>query len=105
MLKITNIYQLQISDFCFLESHNIAANTWIMSGTHCRKFEIFSKLTDHSRVRQPKEGRQRIIWPIFPENCMKIKKFGSGGGGAHARTPLNKVTGRGCLIKQLKYQF
>ena len=27
----------------------------------------------------PKGGRQPIIWPIFPENCMKMKKFGAGG--------------------------
>ena len=30
------------------------------------------------RGRQPR-GRQPIIWPIFPENCMKIKKFWARG--------------------------
>ena len=25
-------------------------------------------------------GREPIIWPIFPENCMKMKKFWTGGG-------------------------
>ena len=24
---------------------------------------------------QPRRGSQPIIWPIFPENCMKMKKF------------------------------
>ena len=33
-------------------------------------------------------GRQPIIWPIFPENCMKIKKFWAGGGG---RVPRNSM--------------
>ena len=27
----------------------------------------------------PEGGRQPIIWPIFPENCMKMKKFWAGG--------------------------
>ena len=25
-------------------------------------------------------GRQPIIWPIFPKNCMKMKKFWPRGG-------------------------
>ena len=29
--------------------------------------------------RQPKmRGRQPIIWPKFPQNCLKIKKIGPG---------------------------
>ena len=28
----------------------------------------------------PKGGRQPIIWQIFPENCMKMKKFWAIGG-------------------------
>ena len=35
----------------------------------------------------PKGGRQPIIWPIFPENCMKKKKSGTKGGGAHPLRP------------------
>ena len=27
------------------------------------------------RGRQPQRGRQNTIWPISPENCMKMKKF------------------------------
>ena len=27
----------------------------------------------------PEGGRQPIIWPIFPKNCMKMKKFRAGG--------------------------
>ena len=35
-------------------------------------------------------GRQPIIWPIFPENCMKMKKFWARGRGARpSRPPLD----------------
>ena len=27
----------------------------------------------------PKQGYQRIIWPIFPENCMKMKNKSRSG--------------------------
>ena len=38
----------------------------------------------------PKGGRQPIIWSIFPENCMKMKKFWARGGGARpSRPPLD----------------
>ena len=42
----------------------------------------------------PKGGRQPIVWPIFPENCMKMKKFGARGGGRASLTPpLRSTTG------------
>ena len=46
------------------------------------------------RLRQAAEGggRQPIIWPIFPENCMKIKKIWSKGGTSLA-APLRSATG------------
>ena len=34
-------------------------------------------------------GRQPIIWPIFPKNCMKMKKFWARGGGASLAPPLD----------------
>ena len=35
-------------------------------------------------------GRQNAIWPIFPENCMKMKKnWPRGGGGRPLRFPLD----------------
>ena len=38
----------------------------------------------------PEGGRQPIIWPIFPENCMKMKKFWARGGDARpSRPPLD----------------
>ena len=37
----------------------------------------------------PKGGRQPIIWPIFSENCMKMKKFWAGGGARPSRPPLD----------------
>ena len=37
----------------------------------------------------PKGGRQPIIWPIFPENCMKMKKFGAGGARGTRAPPLD----------------
>ena len=35
----------------------------------------------------PKGGRQPIIWSIFPENCMKMKKFWARGGARVPRAP------------------
>ena len=37
-------------------------------------------------------GRQPIIWPIFPKNCMKMKKFWARGGGASLAPPLRSST-------------
>ena len=34
-------------------------------------------------------GRQPIIWPIFPENCMKMKKFLGQRGGRTSLRPLD----------------
>ena len=34
-------------------------------------------------------GGQPIIWPIFAENCMKMKKFWARGGGASLAPPLD----------------
>ena len=41
------------------------------------------------------EGHHPIIWPIFPENCMKMKKFWArrGGEARVPRTPLRSATG------------
>ena len=41
----------------------------------------------------PKGGRQLIIWPIFPKNCMKMKKFWARGGARAPRAPLRSATG------------
>ena len=32
-------------------------------------------------------GRQRMILPYFPENCMKLKEFGPPGGGVPRAPP------------------
>ena len=32
-------------------------------------------------------GRQPIIWPIFPENCMEMKTFWVRGGRASLAPP------------------
>ena len=37
-------------------------------------------------------GRQPIIWPIFPKNCMKMKKFWTRGGARGTRAPLRSAT-------------
>ena len=34
-------------------------------------------------------GCQPIIWPTFPENCMKMKKFWAGGGMHPSHPPLD----------------
>ena len=42
--------------------------------------------------RQARRGRQPIIWPIFPANCMKMKNFGPEG--ARLSWPLDPpITG------------
>ena len=42
----------------------------------------------------PEGGRQPIIWSIFPENCMKMKKFWARGGGTRpSRPPLDPPLG------------
>ena len=38
------------------------------------------------------KGGQPIIWPILPENCMKMKKFWAGGGACVPRAPLRSAT-------------
>ena len=35
----------------------------------------------------PKGGRQPISWPIFSENCMKMKKFWARRGGRASLAP------------------
>ena len=35
----------------------------------------------------PEGGRQPIIWSIFPENCMKMKKFWAGGASVPRAPP------------------
>ena len=35
----------------------------------------------------PGGERQPIIWSIFPENCMKMKKFWAGEGGPSLAPP------------------
>ena len=32
-------------------------------------------------------GRQPIIWPIIPKNCMNMKKFWARGGARVPRAP------------------
>ena len=44
------------------------------------------------RERQTQGGCQPIFWPIFPENCLKMKKFWARGGARHSR-PLRSTTG------------
>ena len=54
--------------------------------THTLYFYFVSSSRGGSRISQrwaptPKWGCQPIIQPNFPENCLKIKKIGSGVGG------------------------
>ena len=47
--------------------------------------------------RQLPGGRQHIILPNFPKNCIKSKEFGCRGGGGAPRPPLNSPLPRVCL--------
>ena len=31
--------------------------------------------------------KEAIIWPLFPQNCMKLKEFGPPGGGRASLAP------------------
>ena len=46
-----------------------------MSGHHQWRIQDFPE----EGALIPEGGRQPIIWSIFPENCMKMKKFWAGG--------------------------
>ena len=48
------------------------------------------------RGTNPSEGRQPTIWPFFPENCMKMKKFWHRGGTSLA--PSRSATGCGNYV-------
>ena len=53
--------------------------------TRCRKNRRIGSNTNtrpgftRGRRRQTQRGRQPIIWPIFPENCMQIRKLRARG--------------------------
>ena len=50
-------------------------------------------------VRQPARAAEMsmtIIWPIFPKNCMKMKKFWTREGReGRVPLPLRSATGQG----------
>ena len=84
-----------------LQEPGIKQLTWNSSGPAVSKAiscaEIMKRKikvqNDHTSVADPGfpwggGGRQPIIWPIFPENCMKIKKFWAWGGARVPRNPM-----------------
>ena len=44
-----------------------------------------SRISPRRGRQLPRGGRQHMILPIFPENCMKLKEFGPPGGGARPK--------------------
>ena len=40
-------------------------------------------------ANSPGGGRQHMILPNVPKNCMKLKEFGPRGGGRPLRPPLD----------------
>ena len=57
---------------------------WHLLGLFLVNFEICQQW----RIQDfPEGGRQPIICPIFPENCMKIKKFWAQGGAGVPGAP------------------
>ena len=45
------------------------------------------KIISISSVEPQRVGRQHIIWPTFPKNCVKMKKFWARGWGARPLRP------------------
>ena len=48
-------------------------------------------------------GRQHMILPNVPKNCMKLKKFGPGGGGCVPCGPLRSATVAGSRTELFFY--
>ena len=103
------IKSLLEGDICDINIANSKGKTPLMVAVEENKLQIirFSTLllfcqsffTEHSDLSSvadlgfprgaganPKGGgHERIIWPIFPENCMKTKKFWARGGARPSR--------------------
>ena len=54
---------------------------WNICGTKGNEFILVS---GGSRI-SPRWGRQHMILPNFPKNCMTLKEFGPGGEGARPK--------------------
>ena len=64
-------------------SADIFVNFAIQFGTH---YSGGSKISPRRGRQLSRDGRQHMILPNFPKNCMKLKEFGPpGGGGGGAR--------------------
>ena len=64
---------------CLREKHSHFTIAFIISGG--------SRISQRRGRQAQRGGRQPIIWPIFPENCMKMKKFRARGGVRVPRAP------------------
>ena len=95
----TQINSNQVT-FCFNNYDWHSSQSWICNVIFCN--------SGGSRIsprwgRQPSSGRQPMILPHFPKNCMKLKEFGPGGV---PRAPLDPPTcKRTCFSDQLVHSF
>ena len=61
------------------------------SSVHCQ-FQWWIQDFPEEGALTLKGGCQPIIWPIFPKNCMKMKKFWARRGARFPHTPLRSAT-------------
>ena len=64
------------------KKHAISENVW-----NREHFAVADPGFPRGGCTNPKGGRQPTICLIFPENCMKMKKFWPRGGGARPWCP------------------
>ena len=66
-------------------------------------------MTEQWRIQDFPEERaptpQPTILPYFPENCMKLKEFESGGGGASLAPPLDQPLQKRMCNKEIDSQI
>ena len=65
----------------FIWARNLISISWYLLRIQMLSFsqKVSQKIVYNWRIQDFPEGCQPIIWPIFPKNCMKIKKFWSRG--------------------------
>ena len=75
-------------DLCFVVSEitlrlGLCSNSWALSDTANVRVYQWQIQDFPERGANPKgEGHQPITWPIFPDNCIKMRKMGARGGAS-----------------------
>ena len=62
------------------------------STSHQQGFAVADPGFPRGGGANPKGGHPPIIWPVYSENCTKMKKLWAGGGHASPAPPLRSAT-------------